>query len=214
MTPRPLTQWIFGAAIAVFMTAAPFFYYRANYTTHKRLRVVEDGRVYRSGCMTADGFEEAIRRYGIRTVINLQEEAEDPDLPKSYLNPMSEKESELCRRLGVRYELLFVDLKMPNTDAPPDSFARFYQLMDDQDIYPVLIHCRAGLHRTGCIVALYRMEYNGWTRNEALAELRGNGFGLSASYANNEYIEQYILSYQRRSRETPARLTSRPVERR
>lgn len=212
MTPRPLTQWIFGAAIAFFITAAPFFYYRATYTTYKRLRVVEEGRLYRSGCMTADGFEEAIRRYGIRTVINLQEEAEDPDLPTRYLSPLSEKESELCRRLGVRYELLMVDLKMPNSDEPPDSIASFYKLMDDPDIYPVLIHCRAGLHRTGCLVALYRMEYNGWTKDEALAELRGHGFGLSASYASNEYIQQYILSYQPRAKRTPGRLVSRPAE--
>lgn len=214
MTPRLLMPWIFGAAIALFMTAAPYFYYRATYSTYKRLRVVEDGRVYRSGSMSVDGFEEAIRRYGIRTVLNLQEESPDPSLPKSYLNPTSEKESELCKRLGVQYEFMLVDLKMPNSGETPDAYAKFFKLMDDEKNYPVLIHCRAGLHRTGCLAALYRMEYNGWTKNEALAELRGHGFGLSASYANNEYIDQYILSYKRREKTTPANLVSRPSERR
>ena len=34
--------------------------------------------------------------------------------------------------------------------------------MDDPDSYPVLIHCNAGLNRTGVMVAVYRMEYQGW----------------------------------------------------
>ena len=36
--------------------------------------------------MTADGFRDAIHRLGIRTVINLQEEAPDPNLPRSYFD--------------------------------------------------------------------------------------------------------------------------------
>jgi tyrosine-protein phosphatase SIW14 len=64
----------------------------------------------------------------------------------------------------------------------------------------VLIHCKAGLHRTGIMAAIYRMEYNGWTREEALHELRSHGFGYFLANTSNPYIEQYVMPYQRRSR--------------
>jgi protein tyrosine/serine phosphatase len=61
----------------------------------------------------------------------------------------------------------------------------------------VLIHCRAGLHRTGVMTAVYRMEYEGWTPGQAIEDLKANGFGEWPCTAANDYITQYILSYKR-----------------
>jgi len=210
---RPIMPWVLGVSLALFMTLTPLLHYRWNYTVHKRLRVVEPGKLYRSGCLTADGFEDAIKKFGIRTIVNLQEEAPDPDLPRSFLSTSTEKESELCKRLGIRYYFLLIDLKPPNTVPPerPEAIDAFLAVMDDPDNYPVLVHCRAGLHRTGVLIAMYRMEYDGWTSYEALAELRGHGFGRMNSYSPNEYIWQYVLAYQPRERnKTVGRLVGRP----
>lgn len=187
------------------MALVPFLYYRANYETHKRLHVVEANKLYRSGCMTVAGFEDAIRKFGIKTVLNLQEESPDPELPVCYLSGTTEKESEMCRRLGVKYDFLVVDLKPPHEDGtPPDAIERFCRLMDDPANWPVLVHCRAGLHRTGVLVAAYRMQYNGWSQQAALGELRGLGFGRMQSYSPNEYIRQYILNFEPRPRNAAA----------
>jgi protein-tyrosine phosphatase len=79
-----------------------------------------------------------------------------------------------------------------------------------------LIHCRAGLHRTGVISAVYRMEYDGWTPQEALRELKDHGFGEFASTAANVYVQQYVLTYQPRRAAAPptvpGHLTSHPKE--
>ena len=53
-------------------------------------------------------------------------------------------------------------------------------------------------HRTGVIAAVYRMEYDHWTPDEAIRELKANGFGEFACSTDNDYIKQYILTYQRR----------------
>jgi protein-tyrosine phosphatase len=68
--------------------------------------------------------------------------------------------------------------------------------MDDPDIYPVLIHCRAGLHRTGVLTAVYRMEYQGWDMPAALREVKRNGFGETTCTTANPYVDQYVLRYQ------------------
>ena len=80
----------------------------------------------------------------------------------------------------------------------PETIDAFLKLMDDPANRPVLIHCRAGLHRTGCLVAVYRMEYDGWTRGAVLREMVENGFGRFAATSANDYITQYVLGYEPR----------------
>jgi protein-tyrosine phosphatase len=105
-------------------------------------------------------------------------------------------ESEFLRQRGAAYRFIAVDLLGPRDmrERRPAAVEQFLAIMDDSRNYPVLIHCRAGLHRTGVMVALYRMEYEGWTLDEAIRELKLNGFGDSNCTARNDYIQQYLLA--------------------
>lgn len=42
---------------------------------------------------------------------------------------------------------------------------------------PVLIHCKHGQNRTGLVAAMYRIIYQDWSKEQALAEMAGAGFG-------------------------------------
>src|SRR5208282_4355786 len=183
---------------AALIAVVPIVHYRWEYTHAKRLREVTPGKFYRSGSMTADGFAEAVARYHIRTIINLQDEWPNPEIPQSYFGWKTINEKELCARLGVRYIFLPPDLisrrKVPQ--ERPAAIDKFLAILADSDNYPVLIHCRAGLHRTGVMTAVYRMEYDGWTPAQALRELKANGFGEFPSTSANDYIVQYILTYR------------------
>src|ERR1017187_7247484 len=105
-----LLRWIMGATLAAFMVYAPFLYYRYTLEHAKRLRPIEEGRVYRSGCMSADGFRDAIGKLGIKTVISFWDEDPDPTLFASRFNHASIKESELCKSMGVNYRFIYVQL--------------------------------------------------------------------------------------------------------
>jgi protein tyrosine/serine phosphatase len=192
------TRWILVAAILVIVAVVPFVNYRYVYTHSKRLREVAPGKVYRSGQMTAPGFAKAVAELNIRTVVNLQDDFPDPDIRQGYFTAQTIKESALCEQLGVRYVALSPDLVGRNrsNEKRPRAIGAFLDLMDDPDTYPVLLHCKAGLHRTGVMVAIYRMEYEGWSKSEAIRELKRNGFGESVCIPGNEYITQYVLQYQ------------------
>jgi tyrosine-protein phosphatase SIW14 len=174
-------------------------YYRATWEHTKRLRAVDPGRFYRSGQMTADGFEETIKRLKIRTVLNVQDDFPDPLLIQGPLGGR-ERESDLCRRLGVRYVALAPDLQARRTPGGPRPkvIDEFLRVMDREDTYPALIHCKAGLHRTGVLCAVWRMEYQGWTAGAAFRELRAHGFGDRACTIANDYVRQYVLEYRPR----------------
>jgi hypothetical protein len=193
-----LVRWALGAGIVALVTVVPFVHFRWEYTHAKRLREVVPGRFYRSGQLTADGFAEAVSRYHLRTIFNLQDESPDPDIPRGYFGGGTLKESELCRRLGVRYVYLPPDM-VPHRlvgSARPAAIDRFLELLDDPETYPVLVHCRAGLHRTGVMTAVYLMEYQGWTPRAVIQDLKDNGFGEGACTSANDYVTQYILTYR------------------
>ena len=195
-------RFVLGVGIVALTLGAPIVFFRAEYAHHKRLRVVTPGVLYRSGQLTVEGFRDAVARFGIRTIVNCQNEYPDPDLPLSFWTRHTMRESDLCRDLGVRYVHLDPDLVATRCDpaARPHTIDEFLSLVDDVNAHPILLHCKAGLHRTGVLVAVYRQEYDHWGPYAALEELKAHGFGDSAATAANDYIQQYVMNYRRRAR--------------
>jgi len=195
----PWPRVILIALIVGIVVVGPFYFFRAVYAHSKRLREIEPGRMYRCGELTAEGFSDAVRTLGIRTVLNVQNDNLDPTLVHTYLDRRKIAESALCEKLNVRYRVIAPDLVHPreaDTGVRPEAVDEFLKLLDDPESYPILLHCKAGLHRTGVLAAVYRMEKQGWTVREAYEELRDHGFGDRACTAANEYVRQYVLNYK------------------
>jgi protein tyrosine/serine phosphatase len=197
---RELLRWVLGVGVAAVALVPPVALYRAQYVHAKRFREVEPGRLYRSGQMTAAGFRETIERYRIKTVVNLQHEEPDPVLPENWLGRGKLSESVLCQQLGVKYVLLTPDLLPPGNTVQmePPAVADWLKLLDDDRNYPILLHCKAGLHRTGRLTAIYRMQVHGWSAGEALREARANGYGYAAAGEGDEYVIQFIENFKPR----------------
>ena len=194
----PWLRWGLGSLLAALLTLSPYLYYRAEYTHGKRLREVTPGVLYRSGQMTVAGFTEAVQQYHIRTIVNAQDEYPDPD-SRSAISTIapSRKAScagnsasimSFCRRTCCRAVSFPV--------SGPQTIDKFLALMDDPANQPVLLHCRAGLHRTGVLTQVYRMEYLGYSPREAVDDIKANGFGEFVCSSANDYIMQYILTYR------------------
>jgi tyrosine-protein phosphatase SIW14 len=195
-------RWVLGVLVGLVAIGPPAAYYRSNYTNYKRFREVTPGVLYRSGQFTAASLRATIKHHGIRTIINLQEENEDPFMPEEWLAKPSVRESELCRELGVKYFAFFgsetVSDEALARGCRPKVIEQFLEVLDDPQNHPVLLHCKAGLHRTGLMTAIYRMEYEHWTKGHAFSELRANGFGTFPSTTANPYIVQYLDTYKPR----------------
>jgi protein tyrosine phosphatase (PTP) superfamily phosphohydrolase (DUF442 family) len=56
---------------------------------------------------------------------------------------------------------------------------------------PIVIHCKHGSDRTGLVCALYRIVFQGWSRQAAIDELENGGYGFHTVYAN---IPSFIRS--------------------
>ncbi len=108
---------------------------------------------------------------------------------------MTLAEEEYCRAEEINYyrispqSWLAPDGRLPAAEV---GVRRFRKIMEDPKNYPVLIHCFAGIHRTGAFCAIYRMEYEHWTNAQAIAEMRACGYkDLDDEEDLLDYLEQY-----------------------
>ena len=171
--------------VLVLIVGGPFAYRAAKHRTYRNFRVVEDGTLYRSGQMTPAGFERVCRERGIRTVIKLREANDE----KAADVAADDAEEAYCRAHGITFiRLLPKDWEEDEAGRVPmeDNLRWFERAMADpaQTPRPVLVHCFAGIHRTGAMVAAYRMRFQGWSNAEAVAELQSRGRSTTTYVGN------------------------------
>lgn len=140
-------------------------------------------RLYRCAQPDAAGFA-ALEKAGVTTVINLRANHDDADAAK-----------------GTALKLIRV---------PVDTWS-----LDDRQVVavmravrdakgPVTIHCQHGADRTGTMIAMYRILYQGWSKDAALAEMTGPRFNYHTIWANlPKYIRNADIEALRREIDKP-----------
>ena len=129
-----------------------------------------DEKVYRSAQPTRKGFQELQAR-GIRNVLNLRDYHSDED----------DAQDTVLSLYRVKMEAGEI------TDAKVIEALRIIRKAEG----PVLVHCWHGSDRTGLVSALYRIVFQGWSKEKAIDELMHGGYGYHATYSNiPDYISQ------------------------
>ena len=86
-----------------------------------------------------------------------------------------------------------------------DVIVALRSIRQSQELGSVLIHCKHGQNRTGLIAALYRIVYQGWSKEQALAEMRGGGFGGEQRLGDAErYLQQVDIEQLKTALESGA----------
>ncbi len=124
---------------------------------------ITEGKVYKSGVIPPNELESYIKKYGIKSVVDLRfpgtaDLVNNPEIPKE----LTAERDAISKIKGVQYFNNGSDQvpKQENLDG-------FFKIMDDQSNYPVLIHCYHGVGRAEMYSALYRIEYEHWTNEQA-----------------------------------------------
>jgi tyrosine-protein phosphatase SIW14 len=214
--PRIL-RIVFVALIVGLLVGGPVAYLSYRQKQVRSFRVVRDGVLYRSGQMTLAGLRRVIHDYGIKTVVTLR----DAYVPGN--RPPDWAEEQYCRSEDISYCRITPRPWWASDDSVPAELGvrQFRAVMDDPKNYPVLVHCCAGIHRTGAYCAIYRMEYQHWTNQRALAEMRSCGYtNLDEEWDILSYLEQYRPRWKEGDRAdsgtssgSPYRVTARPSPR-
>jgi protein-S-isoprenylcysteine O-methyltransferase Ste14 len=150
------------------------------YVWPKRFRVVEIAQIYRGGWQTPRILRELIRRYRIRTVLNVA--CNPPELEAA-------GEGRVVREFDVRW----LKILMPGTGlATIDQLDQAADYLADPDNRPIFIHCAAGVHRTNMSLACYRLKYCGWSIDQAIDEMAQNGYDRKHDLDKLVLLRRYL----------------------
>jgi tyrosine-protein phosphatase SIW14 len=127
--------------------------------------------IFRGAQPKPEGYA-TLKAMGVRTVINLRTRHEG---------------RKAVEAAGMRYvEIPMSFLK--NVD--PAAVRKALSVMTDPANQPVFVHCSRGKDRAGVVVAVYRMEVDGWSEAEAEAEMDAFGFHEIWSQLK-EFVRRY-----------------------
>jgi protein tyrosine phosphatase (PTP) superfamily phosphohydrolase (DUF442 family) len=120
--------------------------------------------LYRSAQPSAEGMT-SLKTMGIETIVNLRSFHSDRDE---------------IGNTGLAYEYIYMKAWHPEEEEA----IRFLQIIINPRRAPVLVHCQHGADRTGTMCALYRVAVQGWSKQEAIAEMTEGGFGFHGIWDN------------------------------
>jgi tyrosine-protein phosphatase SIW14 len=174
-----------GGLLIVLLAALPVAVALHEQAKTPNFHVVREGVLYRAAQMPLDGLKRKIGDLGIRTVVNL----------RLGVQPNDVAEEEYCKAAGIN----FVRIPPMSWDGERGTAEidrgvdRFLAVMRDPKNHPVLIHCFAGIHRTGAYCCLYRMEIEGWSNERAIDEMKAHGY---TTFDDEADIRGYLGAYR------------------
>lgn len=124
---------------------------------------------------SAEGFRE-LAKEGVHTVVDLRE-----------AGGRSSQEATLVRSLGMEY----VNIPLDGFLAPtPAEVSKVLAILDNHASGKVFVHCRRGADRTGTMLAVFRIEHDHWSNQQALDEAK------TMKMANSERLMQkFVMDY-------------------
>jgi hypothetical protein len=145
-------------------------------------RAVVPGLVYRSSRLSPSSLEDALEKYGIRTVINLRGCCEPA--------PWYLEQSRILNRHNVSME----DVGCSAGRLPSVVTIRQLVQILDQTEYPIMIHCHRGIDRTGLVAAMALLLHSNVTLDEALEQLSWRYAHIPFGRTGN--MERFFVLYR------------------
>jgi protein tyrosine phosphatase (PTP) superfamily phosphohydrolase (DUF442 family) len=146
-------------------------------------------RYLRGAQPSAEGMRE-LERLGVKTVVNLRALNSDRDE---------------IGDAGLAYE----HISFKAWHAEDEDVVRFLRIVTKTENQPVFVHCQHGADRTGMMTAIYRIAVEGWSREDAIAEMTGGGYGFHSIWKD---LVDYVrtVDVERLSREAGVKASGEP----
>lgn len=149
---------IFITALAV-LILPPASYFGVYMQVQRNFHPITQGEAYRSAKLDRDKLEYYIKKYNIKTIVNLI--GEDPH------KPWYRDEIQVCTEHNIKH----YDVSLSATHEPTDEDARKLVEIFKTAPRPVLIHCKGGSDRSGLVAAMWKVIVDKAPKSEAGKQL-------------------------------------------
>jgi protein tyrosine/serine phosphatase len=122
--------------------------------------------LYRSAQPDAAGFANMAKTLKVKTVIDLREsQTDEAYLANSKIRPF------------------YVPMNAMHI-TNEEIIAALTLIRAHQGEGPILVHCQHGADRTGVVIAMYRIIYQGWSKQQAIDEMKNGGYNFHSIFFN------------------------------
>lgn len=121
--------------------------------------------LYRGGVPDEFAMKQ-LKKIGIKTIVNLRG-ASNSEISQE------KEEKEVASKMSFNYINIPVSYEKPITRT---MIKKFFDIANDEKNQPLYIHCYHGRDRTGAMVALYKIKFEGISGKSALEEMKKFGF--------------------------------------
>lgn len=129
--------------------------------------------LYRGARPTVEGFK-SLQELGIKTIVNFEAFHTDED--------------EIAES-GTNF--YYRQIRMTAWNISDENMLEFLRIASDPTNYPIFVHCQHGSDRTGVAIAMYRIIFEGWSKEAAIDELKNGGYGFHFVWQNIvEYLQE------------------------
>jgi atypical dual specificity phosphatase len=120
-----------------------------------------------------------VKQEGVKSIVTIREEPLEDEWVKdiNYLHVHSN------------------DMGVPEFDDLIKSVDFIHQRITNDE--PVMVHCLAGLGRTGTILACYLIKYEEMSADDAIQKVRNERYGSIQSFSQEEIIFQFEKSVRK-----------------
>ena len=139
-----------------------------------------DERFYRGARPKPEDFK-TLAALGINTVIDLTDNSKEHEKPA-------------VEGSGMRYvNIPIVDKAYPSMEQANE----FLRIVNDPATGKFYVHCAGGRHRTGVMGAVYRFNHDGWSFDQAYAEMKQYDFYTSNGHGKQlDFIKDYWQQFE------------------
>ena len=181
---------IIGIIILVVLVGVGKEVYDVN--INYNFKEITKGKVFKSGVIPPNEIASYIKKYKIKSIIDLRrpgtnDTVNNPEVPSQLLAEKLAVE----KIEGVNYYNV-ISSQVPEQK----TLDSFFNIMDDTNNYPVLIHCHHGEGRAPLFGALYRIEYEDMSNDEARKRTRT--LVKWSPFDKNNYKGEFLMNYKKR----------------
>jgi protein tyrosine phosphatase (PTP) superfamily phosphohydrolase (DUF442 family) len=120
--------------------------------------------LYRGAQPTAKGFKN-LKTMGVKAIVNLRAWHSDKD-----------------KVAGTGLKSVRFETEPWHGDT--EDVVQFLKTVTDTNNLPAFVYCQRGADRTGMMCAMYRIAICGWTKEQAIDEMKNGGFNFNPSWKN------------------------------
>jgi len=149
---------IFIAAVVLLMLL-PAGYFGVYMPVQGNFHPITPGEAYRSAKLDREKLEHYIKKYNIKSIVNLI--GEDPR------KPWYQEELQVSAEHNIKH----YDITLSATQEPTDDDVRKLVEIFQHAPRPVLIHCKGGSDRSGLVAAMWKVIVDKEPKSEARKQL-------------------------------------------